>query len=100
MEGVNYIGGARIGLFNATWPFARLKLNNGVLNLSVLIFKNLSFSKENIISLKRYDGVLSKGIKIIHNVPNYKENIIFWTFSDCENIIKEIEEYFSHVPIG
>lgn len=84
-------GGARIGRINVTWPFARLKINGGILNINASTFANLYFVQEDIVSVEPYTGLFNKGIRIIHNVKEYKDEIIFWTFSDPKTIASIIK---------
>ena len=47
-------GGARIGMMNATWPFATLKVNKNRLELNATILGNLVFTPQDIISIESY----------------------------------------------
>jgi hypothetical protein len=73
------IGGARIGLVNATWPFARLSADRDAVALRCL-FK-FTFPRDRITRLSRYRGFISTGLQIEHTVPRYPEFMLFWTFS-------------------
>ena len=73
-------GGVRIGkglflAFNATWPFASLKVGPSDLTLSCL-FQEWLFPKCSIRRLSRCGG----GIRIEHTIKEYNEFIVFWTF--------------------
>jgi hypothetical protein len=92
MTDVKETGGARIGLANATWPFATLKVTKDKLELNASIIGNLVFRPNDIISIVPQDGLLSKGLKIIHRVPTYKENVIFWTFGNPNELLKRIDQ--------
>jgi hypothetical protein len=85
-------GGARIGLANATWPFATLKVTKQKLELNASIIGKLVFRPNDIISIVPQNGLLSKGLRIIHKVPTYKKNVIFWTFGSPNELIKRIEQ--------
>ena len=91
MDEVKETGGARIGMANATWPFATLAVTKDKLVLSASLLGNLIFRPGDIISLEPYSGFLSSGIKINHRVPGYKEKVIFWTFTNPNSLIKRIE---------
>ncbi|MBB6498359.1 hypothetical protein [Pedobacter cryoconitis] len=91
MTEVKETGGARIGMANATWPFATLTVNNEKLQLNATILGNLIFKPGDIISIVPYSGLMSSGLKINHNVPGYNDNVVFWTFSSPNEIIKKIE---------
>lgn len=79
-------GGARIGKINLTWPFAKLKIADGVLVLNASIFSNHYFLKEDVVSIEPYAGIFTNGLRIIHNVKEYNDEIIFWSFSDFKRI--------------
>ncbi|MBR0828015.1 hypothetical protein JQ596_21000 [Bradyrhizobium manausense] len=70
------IGGARINMMNATFPYAELTVFRDALRLTCVA--DYVFPKENIVSLTRYRGLLSVGLQIQHNVPTYPEFIVFW----------------------
>ena len=62
-------GGARIGDFNVTAPFATLTLNYNyiIVEYCFLAFKDkLVFEKDEIDSIVQYTGIMSTGIKINH----------------------------------
>jgi len=87
---LKYIGGARIGWVNATWPFAILTVTKDKLILNATLIGKYSFSPSEIISLEKYRFFLSWGIKIYHNVSNYPKNIVFWYFGKSQRLIDEI----------
>ena len=94
MEKLKITGGARIGLANASWPFATLKVNKDKLELNASIVGNLVFQPKDIISIESYSksSSLSKGLKINHQVTNYKSEVIFWTFNDPLTVINQIRQ--------
>jgi hypothetical protein len=73
-------GGARLGLFNATWPFARLTADANTLRLSVL-GAPLTFTRESVIELTAMRGFFSRGLQIKHAESAYPKRIIFWCFN-------------------
>jgi hypothetical protein len=44
-------GGARIGLMNATWPFAVLKVNSERIVLDVVILGTYTFRPDQVVKL-------------------------------------------------
>jgi hypothetical protein len=70
-------GGARLGMFNATYPFATLSATPDVLRLSCL-GRDYSFRKESIRSLSRHRGIFSTGLRIEHTDPFFPEFVVFW----------------------
>jgi hypothetical protein len=94
MEQISFTGGARIGMANATIPFASLKVSKNRLNLDVSVIGNFVFRPEDIISIEAYTLIplLGQGIRINHKVPEYKKKIIFWTMNNPKEIIKQIQK--------
>lgn len=73
-------GGARLGLFNATWPLAQLAAGAKTLRLSVL-GKTLVFPRESVLELIAMKGFITHGLEIRHTQDSYPSRIIFWTFN-------------------
>lgn len=92
MQQIKFTGGARIGMSNATWPFATLKITKDRLDLNASIIGNLSFTPDDIISLEPYSGFGGSGLKINHRVPKYKEKVIFWSFKNTSSILQQIRD--------
>lgn len=94
MEKLKITGGARIGLANASWPFATLKVNKDKLELNASIVGNLEFQPKDIISIESYtkSSSLSKGLKINHRIANYNSEVIFWTYNDPLTVINQIRQ--------
>ncbi|HEY1543114.1 MAG TPA: hypothetical protein VGG01_11950 [Xanthobacteraceae bacterium] len=83
------IGGARIGRFNASWPFARLSADRDGIALRCLFFK-FTFPRDTITRLGRYRGFISTGLQVEHAVPRYPGFMLFWTF-DFDRLKRELE---------
>ena len=64
--------GAKIGMGNATWPLAKLKVSKDRLEINATIIGNLIFQSSNIISIEPYTQIplLGQGIKINHTVED------------------------------
>ena len=94
MNPLKMTGGARIGMANATWPFATLTVTKDRLDLNASIIGNYSFTKDDIISFEPYYliPIIGQGIKINHKIPKYKDKVIFWTFNNPNVVINEIKE--------
>ena len=94
MNELKLTGGARIGMANATWPFATLKVSSNKLELNASIVGDLVFQPSNIKSIEPYTQIplIGQGIKINHNVDSYKEKVIFWTFKNPESVINQIKQ--------
>ena len=94
MTQLNLTGGARIGMANATWPFASLKVNKDRLDLNATIVGNLIFRPDDIISIEPYYmiPIIGQGIKINHRIPKYKDKVIFWTFKNPNEVINQIRQ--------
>jgi hypothetical protein len=72
------VGGARLGMFNASWPFAKLSATPDQLRLSCL-GRNYDFPKTSIRSLSRHSGIFSTGLRIEHTQSSFPEFIVFWS---------------------
>ncbi|PID28396.1 MAG: hypothetical protein CSB55_05355 [Candidatus Cloacimonadota bacterium] len=87
-------GGARTGLFNVTFPFAKLIISQNKLELNIFILGKFIFSSKDVISIEPYVLIpfLGQGIKINHSVKSYDSEIIFWTFNNPQELIEKINE--------
>ncbi|MCL9806889.1 hypothetical protein NAT51_15240 [Flavobacterium amniphilum] len=87
-------GGARIGMANATFPFADLYVDREILKINASIVGNLVFQPKDIISIKPYTSIpiIGNGIKINHRVENYNSEVIFWTFKNPNSVLSAIEK--------
>lgn len=92
MTELKLTGGARIGMANATWPFASLKVTKERLELNATIIGNLVFRPSDIVSIEPYSSFMSSGLKINHNVPKYKDKVIFWTLKNTNEVINQIQQ--------
>ena len=87
-------GGARIGKsialsLNATWPFARLAVEETGLTLT-LIGLTWVLPKSSVQGLSRYRGAFSTGLRIEHSIPRRPPFVVFWTrqFAELEQELK------------
>ena len=87
-------GGARIGMANASYPFADLYVDKKILKINASIVGNLIFKPKDIISIEPYTFIplIGQGIKINHRIENYNPKVIFWTFKDPNSVISEIKK--------
>lgn len=87
-------GGARIGMANASFPFADLYVDKEILKINASIVGNLMFQPKDIISIEPYTFIplIGQGIKINHRIENYNSKVIFWTFKDPNSVIGEIKK--------
>ena len=94
MDKLEITGGARIGIANASWPFATLNVDKNKLELNASIIRNLLFQPKDIISIEPYVIIplLGQGIKIYHRIPNYNAKVIFWTFKNPSDLINQIRQ--------
>lgn len=91
---LKFTGGAKIGIANATYPFATLKVYENTLELNASLIGNLVFKTADIISIEAYRSLplIGKGIKIKHKVKTYDQEVIFWTLTNPESILNKIKE--------
>ena len=87
-------GGARIGMANASYPFADLYVDKEILKINASIAGNLIFRPKDVISIEPYTFIplIGQGIKINHRIENYNPKVIFWTFKDPNYVISEIKK--------
>ena len=90
---ISVIGGARIGIVNATWPFARLVATSTGLSVTTLL-DPYDFRPSDVVSLERYGSLplFSNGIRIVHSRPDYPAKVIFWCFGNPDQLIARIRE--------
>ena len=85
-------GGARAGTsywsaWNMTWPFARISVKAGRIELrdSFLLFARLyTFAPGSVRRLSAYRGLFSRGLRIEHTVAAYPPFVLFWSFGLSE----------------
>jgi hypothetical protein len=77
------------GSINATWPFAKLRIEKDSLDISSPI-GNPKFPRAQITKLSKYSGFFSKGLRIEHTA-NQPPFIVFWTF-DFHAVKRCLEE--------
>jgi hypothetical protein len=77
-------GGARIGSFNATWPFALLVVTPDAVTLLVT-GREYVFPKTAGMGFSRYRGFLSRGLRL-------SSDTIFWT-TDLPRLCAELERF-------
>jgi hypothetical protein len=94
-------GGARIGWFNATWPFAKLSASSQQLSISGIFIGSYNFSPDQIAAFEPFGfiPVLSSGVRIVHTVQDYPEKIIFWCFGSPQRLIQRITK-IGFIPIA
>ena len=93
MGEISIRGGARIGIVNATWPFAKLLVSPMRLSLTCVL-DTYDFLPSNVVSLERYGALplFYSGVRIAHARPDYPSKIIFWCPGNPEVLISGIRE--------
>ena len=76
---MTFRGGARLGLLNASWPFAQLTLSTDSIFLKVFS-KEYILRKDEVKSLEYFRGWFSVGVKIIHTTAALDSHAVFWSF--------------------
>jgi hypothetical protein len=90
MNEIEETGGAKIGIAQATWPFAKLTVTKNVLQLNASLVGNLYFRPSDIIGIEPSSLLSGAGIKINHRVKEYNSKVIFLT-SNGQDLINRIE---------
>jgi hypothetical protein len=82
-------GGARIGFFNATWPFAKLRANNGQVTLNVMFSGEYLFPENSVVEIRRYCDIpfFGWGVRIHHTISDYPQKIVFWYLGYPETVL-------------
>lgn len=93
MKKIAKIGGARIGMMNATWPFAKLAVDTNELRIYCMLHR-ICFKKADIkkISVVYYVPLIAQGIRIEHVVPKYNKHIFFWCLKNPKQLMQELKE--------
>ena len=86
------VGGARIGIWNVSWPLASLTVRKDSIQLYVVLFGSMTLKQGDVISIQTCSGFLNSGIRINHRVSGHNKNIIFWCFGNPHTLIKRIED--------
>jgi len=78
MQEFKTIGGARIGWFAATWPFAKLSVSSAHLRLSGILGTH-EFVPRDVVSLQYHRSMIPffQGIQIVHIRSDYPSTIGF-----------------------
>ena len=80
MVAVNkFRGGARVNMFNVTWPFATMEITKEYIEIK-FFSKEYKFYVDEISVIEKYKGLVSKGLRIIRKNNGCPESFIFWTF--------------------
>lgn len=79
---ISLTGGARVGFFNATWPFARLEASPEEIRMNVTFMGTYVFPVEKVIAVHKFVHIpfLGWGIRIEHMVKTYPAHMVFWYF--------------------
>lgn len=75
-DGFTQRGGAQIGQWIVTWPFAVMTADDTALTLSIISKK--VFPKSDIVRLSPYRNMLGAGLRIEHAVKSETGFIVFW----------------------
>lgn len=87
-------GGARIGYFNATWPFAKLQATSDCLTLKVRFSGTYIFPISSVVAVHKFTHIpfLGWGIRIEHIVSKYPTLIVFWFLGYPSTVLTFIEK--------
>ncbi|CAN5189899.1 hypothetical protein BH10PSE17_BH10PSE17_18560 [soil metagenome] len=97
--GRSFIGGARMGWVNASWPFAKLTVRTDRVRLASL--RTFDFAPQDVVGFERYGWVpvIATGVRIRHNRLDYPDRIVFWTLGRPQTVFEAIDEA-GFVPSG
>ena len=77
-DGYMFKAGGRFDLYNTTFPFVNIKLNNMAIEIKSLDYF-IKLYYEQIISVEYYQGLFSNGVEIKHTKQDIPQIIIIWT---------------------
>lgn len=99
---VTLIGGARVGFWNVTWPFARLRISSDELELWVLGPGSLRFPRNTVTSVSAHLSLpfIGRGVRIEHQIRGQEDPVIFWSFQSPASILRTIEKIGFLTKIG
>lgn len=86
---VDQLGGARVGWFNFSFPFARLQADSSGLSFTALGMR-YQFTHENVVALKLYRGWVFQGVAIQHSREATPEILIFWPMGAARTLLAEL----------
>jgi hypothetical protein len=91
---IDSTGGARIGIINASFPFAHLMVTSQTLTLKVAWVGEYSFAPNQIISIEKYGVIpfLGWGIRIHHKISYFPPKIVFGCLSNPKSLIRKIRK--------
>lgn len=94
MNELKITGGAKVGCVSASWPFAKLSINDKELGLNVSMIGRYKFGSEQVVSIEKYVMIpfLAWGLKINHNVESYPKQIVFYSFTQPKKLLEKISE--------
>ncbi|MGB6034935.1 MAG: hypothetical protein WBG42_01620 [Cryomorphaceae bacterium] len=94
MKELKLKGGAKIGMWSSSYPFAHLKVNKDRLELNASMIGNLVFQPSDIVDLEPSSGfsLIGGRIRIRHNVADYKEKVIFYSMKEPKEVIGLIKK--------
>jgi len=93
MSEIIVTGGARIGLVDATWPFAKLSASPVGLRLKCLL-DSYDFAPSQVVSLEPHGSFLRfhNGLRVVHARSDYPSKIVFWCQGNPEELISRIRQ--------
>ena len=96
---IEFTGGARVGVINATWPFATLIATPEYIEINAPIIGSRRYSANEVKRLEKHRGLISKGVRIYSSNDNDRVKVIFWCFGNPQKIIDQITE-IGFIPTG
>lgn len=87
---IRMTGGARVGCFNTTIPFASLTITADTITLETAFLGKFTFHPQDVVALETHWGLFSRGLRIRHRNPDYNKKVVFWTFSNIKDLIQDI----------
>jgi hypothetical protein len=92
MAAKRYRGGGRVGLMNASWPFAGLEVDAHRMRFSGVLLGDHQLSPDDVVALEPWGllPVFGWGVKIVHRRRDIPETLIFAHFLPPSHVIDGI----------
>lgn len=93
-DAIEFTGGARLDLFKAAWPLAKLTVSRDKLILDVVWAGSYTFFQENVSAIERYlvVPIVGSGIRIRHLLPDFPKTIVFLYLGFPSTVLRGIHD--------
>ena len=92
-DAIEFTGGARLDLFKASWPLAKLTVSREKLILDVVWAGSYRFTPDQVSKIEKYlvIPIIGSGIRIRHLVPEFPKTMIFLYLGLPSTVLRGIQ---------